>query len=77
MEIQVNGEEREIPGGCSLRQLVDTLKLAAEQIAIELNGRVVRRSDWPGIPLADGDKVEIVYFVGGGMTGGSRQRESL
>lgn len=50
----------------SLRDLVDRLGLVSERVAIELNGSVVKRSDWPSEKLQDNDRVEIVHFVGGG-----------
>ena len=66
MKIQINGESREMPDGSSLRDVVDTLGLAAERVAIELNQHVVRRVEWANTELRDGDRVEIVHFVGGG-----------
>ncbi len=42
------------------------LSLSPERVAIELNKQVVRRNQWPETMLADGDRIEIVHFVGGG-----------
>jgi len=50
----------------SLPELVASLSLKAEQVAIELNQSVVRRAQWESTRLREGDKVEIVHFVGGG-----------
>ena len=66
MRILVNGEDREVEENISLLQLVAVLSLKAEQIAIELNHNVVRRSQWENTLLKVDDKVEIVHFVGGG-----------
>ena len=55
-----------MPDGSSLRDVVDTLGLAAERVAIELNQHVVRRVEWANTELRNGDRVEIVHFVGGG-----------
>lgn len=66
MLIKVNGEAREIDDGSSLPDLVSLLKLKPEQIAIELNKSVVRRSAWSSVRLSEGDQIEIVHFVGGG-----------
>lgn len=52
--------------GLSLADLIGSLQLAPERIAIELNQSVVRRADWPQAKLRDNDRVEIVHFVGGG-----------
>ena len=67
MHIYVNGELREVGEELSLQSLVDTLKLASERVAIELNRSVVRPTDWPTTILNDSDRVEIVQFVGGGL----------
>ena len=66
MIIQVNGEPQEVKENMSLPELVASLSLKAEQVAIELNQSVVRRAQWESTRLREGDKVEIVHFVGGG-----------
>jgi thiamine biosynthesis protein ThiS len=66
VRIEVNGDEKEIEEGATLQTLVERLALAPERLAVEHNREVVRRSDWPALRLADGDRVEIVHFVGGG-----------
>jgi len=68
LQIQLNGEPREIDDGLNLSKLVAFLKLKPEQIAIELNRQVVRRVDWETTPVNDGDQLEIVHFVGGGTS---------
>lgn len=64
--IQVNGEPREVKENIFLSELVASLGLKAEQVAIELNQTVVRRALWESTGLQESDKVEIVHFVGGG-----------
>lgn len=66
MRVSVNGDERDVPSGTTLESLVRLLGLAAERLAIELNLRVIRRPEWERTELSDGDRVEIVHFVGGG-----------
>jgi sulfur carrier protein len=66
LRIQINGELQEVENNLSLPKLVATLKLKPEQIAIELNHRVLRRVEWEATILRDDDTVEIVHFVGGG-----------
>ena len=66
MLIQVNGEAREVAENITLPELVRSLDLKAEQVAIELNKTVVRRAQWESTMLHEADKVEIVHFVGGG-----------
>ena len=66
MRLQINGEPKDVADGLSLEELVRQLDLAPERLAVELNREVVRRADWPTITLSEGDRVEIVHFVGGG-----------
>ena len=66
MHIQVNGQLREAEDSVNLRDLIESLDLKPEQIAIELNQTVIRRMHWQSTILREDDKVEIVHFVGGG-----------
>ena len=67
MKLHINGEERtfdlEVP---TLAVLVETLGMKADRVAIELNRDIVPRDRWAETPLHDGDKLEMVHFVGGG-----------
>ena len=62
----VNGERREVENATSVGRLLELLSLPEKRIAVELNGRVVGRADWPQAVLEQGDRVEVVHFVGGG-----------
>ena len=64
--ILLNGEPREVPEGTSLRGLIELLELRHEQVAIEVNRRIVRREQRGDTRLAPGDEVELVTLVGGG-----------
>jgi thiamine biosynthesis protein ThiS len=66
IKIHVNGEIKEVPAMVSISQLISHLNLAPERLAIELNREVVRRTTWETTLLKDGDRIEIVHFVGGG-----------
>lgn len=66
LRIEVNGEPQEVREGATLQTLVEQLALAPERLAVEHNREVVRRADWPAHGLSEGDRVEIVHFVGGG-----------
>ena len=67
VRIQINGEQREFRrSSLSLSELLDTLSLPPQRIAVELNKTMVPRSLWEKTTLKDGDQVEIVHFVGGG-----------
>ena len=66
MRVELNGEPTELSEGATLLSLIEQLSLAPERLAVELNREVLRRSLWAETKLADGDRVEIVHFVGGG-----------
>ncbi len=66
VEIVLNGEKRAVPEGQSLSELLASLGLAEDRVAIEFDRRIVRRPEWPATALHDGATVEIVQFVGGG-----------
>jgi thiamine biosynthesis protein ThiS len=67
LQVQINGEREEVSDGLPLSELITHLKLRADQIAVELNHEVLRRSAWESTKLQSGDRVEIVHFVGGGF----------
>ena len=64
--IIVNGKEFEIANGSSVAKLVEERGLDRSRVAVELNGEIVPRGTFDDTLLHDGDKVEIVHFVGGG-----------
>jgi sulfur carrier protein len=66
MEIVVNGESRQIPPQTSLQDLICSLDLKQDRVAVELNRQIVRRERWAETQLHDQDRMEIVQFVGGG-----------
>jgi sulfur carrier protein len=64
--IVLNGSTREAPEGATVLLLLETIGLARGRVAVEVNGRVIRREDHPRVALRDRDHVEVVQFVGGG-----------
>lgn len=64
--IQLNGEPREVPDGLSVSSLLEWLKFPADRIAVERNREIVPHDRWGETPLAAGDRLEVVHFVGGG-----------
>ncbi|MEP6707934.1 MAG: sulfur carrier protein ThiS [Pyrinomonadaceae bacterium] len=66
MRIEINGEPRNVADESYLSDLVNELSLTPERVAIELNKEVVRRADWATTLITEGDRIEIVQFVGGG-----------
>ena len=65
-KISINGEIKEVPNDLTVRGLLDHFSLPSQLVAIELNKEVVRKRDWEATLVNDGDRVEIVHFVGGG-----------
>jgi sulfur carrier protein len=67
MKLQINGEERAFPeGALTLAALIESFQMKPDRVAVELNRDIVQRDRWPETPLKDGDRLEIVHFVGGG-----------
>jgi thiamine biosynthesis protein ThiS len=66
MRITLNGEAQEFPGPMSLKELLARFDLDARKVAIERNREIVARSVYGETRLADGDRLEIVHFIGGG-----------
>lgn len=66
MKITVNGNERDVAEGTTIAQLVTELQLRTDRIATERNLSVVPKAKYAETTLVDGDRLEIVTFVGGG-----------
>lgn len=68
MKLQINGDEKTFESAppFTLATLVQALGMKPDRVAIELNRDVVPRDRWAGTLLNEGDKLEIVQFVGGG-----------
>jgi len=66
MKLRVNGEERDFHAPLTLSSLLQQLGMKADRVAVELNHSIVPREQWEGTRLAEGDRLEIVHFVGGG-----------
>ena len=67
MKVEINGQSKEFEQGITLSALVEHLGMKSDRVAIELNRDIVPRDRWSATPLHDGDRLEIVHFVGGGM----------
>jgi thiamine biosynthesis protein ThiS len=66
MTLTINGEERMIGAAATVAALVAELGLDARKVAVERNLEIVPRSAYGQTALADGDRIEIVHFIGGG-----------
>jgi thiamine biosynthesis protein ThiS len=73
MKLQINGEERtfrDFPATFTLAALVERLGMKPDRVAVELNRDIVPRDRWAETILAEGDRLEVVHFVGGGCRSG-------
>ena len=73
LTLQLNGQSRSFPGltaPAPLSSLIEALGLKADRIAVEHNGEIAARSTWSEVQVSQGDRLEIVHFVGGGVEGG-------
>jgi len=67
MKLRINGEMREFNAPLSLADLVAELGMKQDRVAIELNHNIASRDRWNETQLSEGDQLEIVHFVGGGL----------
>jgi thiamine biosynthesis protein ThiS len=70
MELFVNGEKRSWADSVSLAQFIETLGMKGDRVAVEVNREIVPRAQWAETQLHEGDRLEIVHFVGGGRGSG-------
>ncbi len=66
MRLIVNGEPREVAHAATLAELLASLEIDPRRVAVERNREIAPKSRWSEIALEDGDRLEIVQFVGGG-----------
>ncbi len=74
MDIRVNGESQTLQEGLTVTDLLQTLNIKTEQVAVELNLKILDRGDFSHSVLQNGDTVEILSFIGGGADGLLSQR---
>jgi sulfur carrier protein len=66
VRIQVNGQEREVPQGITIAELLVTLRMNVAHVAVEVNLNVVPRAQHARHELHESDRLEVVSLVGGG-----------
>ena len=66
MRITVNGENREIEKGMKLARLIEELGVKEKVMAAAVNMEIVKKVQWSEHELREGDRVELLHFVGGG-----------
>jgi len=66
IRVRLNGKEREVAPGLTVRGLLESLDLHPELVVVELNREILDRTRYADVPVQEGDTLELVHFVGGG-----------
>lgn len=66
MKLIVNGKEKSFDSDLTVTELLSELGIAAERVVVEVNLTILKRAQHPETRLNEGDRIEIVQFVGGG-----------
>ena len=67
MHIILNGEKKNVPDGLRVKGLLEHLDIRPERVAVEINEEIVRKATYGDVIVNDGDRVEVVQFMGGGQ----------
>jgi sulfur carrier protein len=71
LAVIINGQARTFEGLTSpvpLAEMIERMELKADRVAVEHNGKIAQRANWPEVQVNSGDRLEIVHFVGGGCS---------
>jgi sulfur carrier protein len=66
MKIICNGKEQEVAAGCTLLQLLGSLKLDPDTVVVECDKKIISRDEYEAMMLVAGQNLELIRFVGGG-----------
>jgi len=66
MQIVLNGQNHDVPEGLTVLGLLESLGVKPDRVAVELDGLIVKKHEWPERVLQPGARLEVVHFVGGG-----------
>ena len=66
VRIRLNGKERNVQRGHTVRSLLEELELHPGMVVVELNRDILDRDGYADVPVSEGDSIELVHFVGGG-----------
>lgn len=72
IQIYLNGKKESIEENFTILELLNTKKIRPEIVVVELNGEIVERNKYAQISLQNGDKIETVFYMGGGEKNESR-----
>jgi thiazole synthase len=76
MNLTINGEQRDFEAPITVEKLLGQIGLDPRKVAVERNLEIVPKSEYEGVALDDGDKLEIVHFIGGGAPDGTPAKDS-
>jgi len=62
----LNGDRRAVPQGATLAKMLVFLGIPVDRVAVELDRKIVRKTDWENCVVEAGAELEVVHFVGGG-----------
>jgi sulfur carrier protein len=77
MNITLNGEKKEVPGGLTIFGLLEFLKIQHQRVAVELNLEIVKKDKYGNTAIKEGDSLEVVSFMGGGCAPGATANRKL
>jgi thiamine biosynthesis protein ThiS len=66
IRVQLNGREREVPAGLTVQGLLHELGLEPRLVVVERNREIIQRARYDEVQVGEGDRLELVHFVGGG-----------
>ncbi len=66
MRLFINGKEKELEGEMTIGRLLKEKKIRPEVVTVELNDKIIEREKYGDIILKEGDRLELVYYMGGG-----------
>ncbi|ADQ40676.1 thiamine biosynthesis protein ThiS [Caldicellulosiruptor acetigenus I77R1B] len=68
MKIKANGNEVQIEREMTIFEMLDVLNVSMkEYVTVQLNGQIIPRSEYDKVTVKEGDEVEFLYFMGGGL----------
>jgi thiamine biosynthesis protein ThiS len=67
MHITLNGEQRELARPMTISSLLKELGVDTRRVAVEVNRRILKRTEFDEVSVREGDQLEVVHFVGGGV----------
>ena len=66
IRVHLNGEDRDVPAGLTVRGLLESLALEPRLVVVERNREILSRTRYDEVQVREGDTLELVHFVGGG-----------